>query len=479
VNELRRAVAAVALLGAVAAVVLAERSSDGDRSARPDGAPALASAAAMPRADPPGALSTTWFCAGSRAGRRGAADLSVVVANPGGEVRRGTITWVPSSGEPVVEALAVAPHGVEARQARDAVEAPAVSAQVDLRGGGVVVEHAVASSTGSSQAPCASRASDRWYLANGATTRDARQSLALYNPFADDAIVDVSVVTPEGREAPPRLQGLPLAGRSTTKVELSEVVRREPVTAVAVVARSGRLVVDRLQRFDGSDDRAGLALTLAAPAPAPVWSFPDGRRDDDTDERWHVANPGGEEALVALEVVPEDAPAPAPLELTVPAGGRATISAEDVPGLPEGSHTSTVRALNATEVVAERELVVERRGGRGWSSVLGSPLRADRWALAAGEVSDEVGEVVVVGNPGSTPVTVSVAALRRGEAQLLDGMDDLRLGPAGRVALRLRDAVEADRLPVVVVGDGPIVVERSLEATDGGAFSRAIGIPLP
>ena len=80
-------------------------------------------------------------------------------------------------------------------------------------------------------------------------------------------------------------------------------------------ARSGRLVVDRVQRFDGSEGRAALALMLAAPAPATTWAFPEGHHRADLVERWHVYNPGADEALVSLELVPDSEDEPEPLDV--------------------------------------------------------------------------------------------------------------------------------------------------------------------
>ncbi|MBA3302528.1 MAG: hypothetical protein H0U26_01500 [Acidimicrobiia bacterium] len=476
----RRVAVLAAMAGVGAGVVVADRARDSAPAVSTKPVLEAAPAFAMPRAEPVGAPSSTWYCAANGTGSDGAADLTAIVANPGPGERRGTVTWMPDEGDAVAERFRVEGGGVTSLRAREALPAPAgsVSALVDVVGGGAVVEHAVADERGASVAPCASRASDRWYLPNGATTSDARQSLALFNPFPDDAIVDIGIATPDGREAPPRLQGLPVAAGSTTVVEVGEEVRREAVTATSVVARSGQLVVDRIQSFDGSRGRSGLALTLAAPAPSPVWTFPDGRKAEGHLERWHVSNPGEREALVALEVVPDDGAPPPPLEVTVAARGQATILAEDIPELPEGSHTSTVRSLNDVNVVAERELQSDLRTLTGWSSALGSPLGAKRWALAAGEVSDDVGEEVVVANPGPLPVDLSVTAFADGRPQVLTESPRLVLGPADRISLRLRDVVEGDAVGVVVAGDGPLVVERSLQEADGTGFSRAMGIPL-
>src|SRR5207253_9988262 len=106
--------------------------------------------------------------------------------------------------------------------------------------------------------------------------KDARGILALFNPFPDDAVVDISFATDQGRAEPRAVQGLPVPAGSTVLVNAHDVVRRRAVAAASIVARTGRLVVDRLQAFDGSAGRSGISLTLAAARGANAWYFPDG-----------------------------------------------------------------------------------------------------------------------------------------------------------------------------------------------------------
>ncbi|MBA2437219.1 MAG: hypothetical protein H0V52_02570, partial [Acidimicrobiia bacterium] len=239
-----------------------------------------AGAFAMPTADDPSSLSSTWFCAASANVDEGASGLEVLVANYGDEPRSGTVTWMPEGSEPVLRPIEIPAHDGLVLDADEAVEAGAVSAVVELDGGGVAVEHAVTAGSRRSVAPCASSASDRWYLANGSTARDADQVLVLFNPFPADAVVDVAFATDQGRDQPEALQGLPVPAGSTTRISVGEFVRRREVTATTVSTRTGRLVVDRLQRFDASVGRSGLSLALAAPAPAEVWTFPAGRHEE-------------------------------------------------------------------------------------------------------------------------------------------------------------------------------------------------------
>src|SRR5439155_14375934 len=123
--------------------------------------------------------------------------------------------------------------------------------------------------------PCASAPSNAWYLPTGTTTRDAHEVLAVFNPFPADAVVDVTFQTSDGFRAPPELQGLPVPGGQLRMLDISTSVPRIEQLAGTVAARSGRVVVDRLQSFDGSDPNhpLGLAATLGAPAPTSVWTI--------------------------------------------------------------------------------------------------------------------------------------------------------------------------------------------------------------
>jgi hypothetical protein len=435
----------------------------------------------MPTADDAGALSSTWYCAAGTAIEGGAANLIVVVANPLRQARRGTVTWYPGADEPVVEEIQVGPQDTLSLTASASLTAPVVSAVVEVEGGGVGVEHGVSGPRGADASPCASAPSDRWHFANGSTTRDARQALFLFNPFPDDVIVDISFATEQLREEPVGLQGLPLAPGTSTVVDVGAFVRRREVTATTVTARSGRLVVDRVQTFDGTEGRSGLSLALGAPTVAEVWHFPDGLHDEALAQRWHVYNPGEDEAVVLLEIVPDEGDAPEPVERTIPPRSQVIIDAATNTAVPAGvAHASTVRSINGVGVVAERE--VDARPGaarRGWTSSLGSPREADRWLLAVGQTSSTIDQYVVVSNPSADDVTFSVVALAGGRVVEVEGLQDIALGPAERRAIRMGDRIERSPLPLVVEASGPVVVERDLYRVSGVGISVARGIPLP
>ncbi len=467
--------AILVLVAALAAMALVDVN---DRVPTPFGA---ATAFAMPTAAGPSALSSTWFCAASANVGEGVSGLSVLVANQGDEPRSGTVTWMPEDGEAVTRPVEVPAHDGLALEADDAVDAGAVSAVVELDGGGVAVEHAVSAPSGRSVAPCASSASDRWYLANGSTARDASQVLVLFNPFPGDAVVDIAFATDQGRDEPEALQGLPVPAGSTTRIAVGDHVRRREVTATTVTTRTGRLVVDRLQRFDGSEGRSGLSLTLAAPAPAEVWTFPAGRHEEGLVERWHVYNPGDVDAVVTVEVVTDSGDMPIPVERTVSARSQLVIDATEAAVVPpDVGHSSTVRSVNGVAVVAERELSgMAPSSRRGWSSMVGAPLAAERWFLAAGAGAGEVDERLVVHNPGPDRVRFSVVAHVDGRQAPIEELIDVELGPAARQEVAVAELLDDSPVPLVVDADGPVVVERDLSAASDPGITTLLGIPVP
>jgi hypothetical protein len=434
----------------------------------------------MPVADRDDALASTWYCAAGTAHDGANANLTVVIANAGDERAEGTVTWYPQGAKPVVTPVEIAASGSTSLAALSYVDASVVSAVVDVRGGSIGVEHVVSGPRGAGVAACASDASGSWYFANGTTERDAVEVLALFNPFPDDAIVDITFATDEGRVEPAALSGLPIAAGTTTLVNVQDHARRRAVTATSIVARSGRLVADRIQSFDGSGGRRGVSLALGAPALAKAWTFPEGLWSDGLAQQWHVFNPSDREAEVELQVIPSEGASPEPIDLTVPARSQIVVDASDKNVAADVAHASTIVSLNEVPIVAERSLDSRppaRR--RGWASSLGSPLARSRWLLPLGEVSGNTDEWVVVHNPNPDRVTVSMTALVGGQVLAIEGLQDLSVGPGDRIAVRIGDHIQRSPLPLLVDATGDVVVERDLYRVGATGISAIVGIPLP
>ena len=448
-----------------------------DRRSRPTSS--TAQLPPVPMAAAAEARSSAWYCAGATAVREGAADGTVVVANAGGRPLQGTLTVFPNNAPPRARPISVNPTGRTAVGLTEIVSAPYVAALVELDGGEAVVELAVSGALGMSTTPCASAASSQWYFADGTTTRDAASVLFLFNPFPDDAVVDLIFGTEEGPITPQALTGLTVRGGGLTTVNMGDFVQRREQATTALRARAGRLVASRLQTFDGSAGRKGMALTLGAAAPGDLWYLPEGMVNDGLTQRYQIFNPTEREAEVQVELALDSGEAE-PLTVTVPGESRVTVNANDETRIPKGvPHAATVRSLNGVGVVVERTIDAAPAARRtGLADAFGARVTARRWCLAAGAADDSTDEFVVVQNPGPDPARVSLAVLADGQRITPDALQNVEVGAGQRRAVRISATVKRDATPVVFESDRPIVVERILNRLKGIGVATSIGVPL-
>ncbi len=519
----------VLLAGLVTGGLVLDASEDDAPSS--DDVPAIEAGVAMPAATTTGTLSSTWYCAGGTATSDGVADHVLLIANPSDEEREATVTvltggFAPAppepdtspggssttttepetttTTEPVPEApppsvVELPPRSRVEVALRDLVEAPLASAIVEVDGGEVAVEHQITdlredAGGGRATAPCSSTAARTWSFAWGVTERGARELLVFMNPFPDDATVTIDFATDQGTRQTLRFQNFVVPGRSAVGAFIDQDVLRNAQVSALVEAGSGRLIIDRIQIFDGTNPRLeGITLGLGAPVPAEMWAFPDGAVGPGVTEQMVVFNPTEEVAEVEVEVRLDD-PAtngvPEPFEVTLAPRRYAIVDlhepdVEEAEGvarrIPDGvGHSILVRSLNGVPVVAER--VFTRSDSVlnvGVSAVLGSPIAAPRWLLVAGGVSEERSEYLALFNAQpDVDITFTVSRLADGELVPIEELEEVPLAAGSRRSLRLGSYVDAEVLPLVVTATGPVVVERALYRFRGRGISFAMGIPL-
>lgn len=505
----RRRLPAVLGVGlAVAAVLVAgagierrgESPAGGDGVAGGDGEDAAVTSTSLlpsdlaPLAPDSASLSSTWYCAGGTARDGGSADHRVVIVNPGEAPLAAELT-VYGGGlhndpaatfpEPVVEDVEVPARGRVAVRLADVLEAQFASALVEVEGGEVVVEHVVRGEADLDAAPCATAPSTTWHAAAGQTTRDARERLVLFNPFADDAVVDIRFSTSGGlRTDIGDLTGFVVPARRVVGIDVGSAVERHEQVSLTVETRSGRLVVDRIQTFDGSQGPEGLALTPLAPAASLLWYFPDGYKTDGLREVVTVYNPTDVQAEVDVEVAvdPSDDPGVvtgvAPFELSIAPGRFAQVDVAADERVPAGlGHAVIVRSQNGVPVVAERLISSDDPAPRtGVAVTLGSPIAAERWLTAVGGTGEDESEFLVVLNPSLESIArVSVATPTPSQLLAIDGLQDLEVQPGARLRIDLGAHVNRNTLPLVVSATQPVVVERGLYPAVGG-ISQSIAL---
>lgn len=417
----------------------------------------------VPVAAAKSAGSSAWFCAGATAVSGGPADGTVVVANTTSLRRRGALTVVPAGGSARSVPLDVGPFNRASVRLADVATGPMVSAVVELDGGGVVVTLATTGPLGDSATPCSSTASSSWYFAEGVTTKDAGFFLGVLNPFPDDAVVDFLFSTEEGQITPPKLTGVTVPGGTMLAINVGESVERRAAVSTIVRARTGRLAVGRLQAWDGTGGRRGVAVTMGAAAPGPVWYFPEGLVTDGLTERFSVFNPSATEAEVSLALALESGAAE-PLSLRVPARSRLNVVANDETRIPRGvGHAVTIRTGNGVNVVAERTVDGVPPASRGGvTTTFGARLGARSWATASGGTDAFTDELIVVQNLTNRPQRVSVTALVDGQETPPPGLMGVELPAGGRRALRINDHLLRANTPLVIDATAEVIVEQDI-----------------
>jgi hypothetical protein len=477
--------------------------------ARPilDESPQPVAGLAAPAAQPADAASSTWYCAAGTAQSDGFADHTVVVANATDHDVHGVLTVFagrlekpaapsappsdpaaapsatappdptttsppatdPAEKEEVEKTFTVGAHARGSFRLADIRAAELAAAVVEVDSGGVAVEHQVNGASGTSDvAACASTASPDWHFGWGATTRDAREVLVLFNPFPSDVTVDGVFSTAGGVREPLRWQGLAVPGRSVVGIDLGDdVTRREQVSAT-IHSRGGLLVVDRLQMFDGSLGKTGVNLDLGQPAAQLNWGFPEGRVGGPDSEQIVVYNPGDKAAEVDVSVVlgpqPEGTAPPAPFGVVVRPQSFELVDFGAEARVPKSvGHSTIVRSRNGIPVVAER---VSLSAGR----VSGSPgalFAATSWILPATTDSAAATQRLVLLNAHPSRTAHVVSPLNPGQ------VTEVPPGTRAEVALPAGSAGDA----LVVRSDVALVAERVTDRSDASAAANP-GLPI-
>lgn len=519
---------ALVVLGGALAAGLALDATDEPAPSALEGAPTVRAGVALPAARDEPSLSSTWYCAGGTAANPADdfADHVLLLANPTDTARQATVTVLsgavapapaPDTGPSTTAADAAAttttaepvptttppPSAPRSAPVQHALELPAQSrtelrlgdvagvagplagAVVEADGGRIAVEHQITGSLGRATAPCSTTASTTWSFPWGVTLRGSRELLVFMNPFPDDATVDIAFATDEGVRETARFQGFIVPGRSVVGAYIDEDVTRKAQVSAQVEVRGGRLVVDRIQTFDGTDGREGMTLGLGAPTPALTWIYPVGETGPGLGEQVVVFNPGDEVAEVEVEVRLDDPTAnepPEPFELTVAPRRFSIVNVHEEGRVPPGvGHALIVRSLNGVPITAERvSSAADPAPRRGMSAITGSPVGAPTWYFpGGGPVQAERDEYLVLFNTNDTdPVPFRVTGFSKGQTIAIQGLQDGSIPAGGRVVIRLGDHIDRDDLPVVITAGGPIVAERGLYRIGGGGMAQSIGIPL-
>lgn len=450
--------------------------------ARPSAAVESATRAINPSATASSAGASTWFCASGRTSADGTADLTVTVANPTDAEVPGRITWFAggSGRDPVVEPLLAAAHSHLEMAAPDQIAGGPIAALAEFDGGGIAVDHRISGPLGGAIAPCSSSANAQWFTADGATTIDAKTTLSIFNPFPEDALLDIRFVTDRGSAVPAALQGVSVAARSVYDLNVGDFVRRRSRVAAIVRARIGRVVVERTTTFDGSGTSKGTTVSPASSEASPTWYFASGRITPVVRERYTLFNPTRSPLTAIIDVVVDGVAGVEPFEIDVPSLGSAELVPFSEPRIPRDvGYSVVVTTDNGAGIVVERTVDARGRLRRGFSSSPGIVAPAESWVVPDVVASPGRSDVISLLNPTDTDAVISLKSLGQDGVANVAGARSVSVVAAGRLDIRLGDYIALDQQSLVVLSPGaPIVVERSAQLVER-VGNRPLVDPLP
>ncbi|MFM7509932.1 MAG: DUF5719 family protein [Actinomycetota bacterium] len=448
-----------------------------------------------------GAPSATWYCAASSFGTPEPPAHEVVLTNSSGSSASARLTPFGQTAPAEGVTVDVPANGATTVDLAQTFLTTGLSILVESPAPGLVVEHRLSDATAADQVPCATLTSNLWWFPALNSSRGATALLTLFNPFPTDAGVDVEVVLDASARTPAELSGIVVPPRSIKVVDVGAVVQRRDVFAIVVRSRSGRVVAEATQFFDGSAAPRGLRMNVGVAGESPRWVFAGGFTGEGVAETAVVVNPGTERVSAEIRVTPYggSATAPEPIVLDIPPlrYGLVDLSAEGrIP--PIGYHSVTVETDGAPVVASLLTTItgppaapadpaapapdssVRPALGSGVGIATGSPVAAGFWIVPALDASAVPAPVVFVHNPFSTPVNVAVVPIDAGldPAAQSEATTEVEIQAHDSVALTVPAASVAGQLVGLRLSAmAPFVVERLV--TYPGQDELATGSAVP
>ena len=318
---------------------------------------------------------------------------------------------------------------------------------------------------------CAAAASDRWYFPAGAVSIDVDERIIVANPFPDEAVVRIRLLTPAGEVSSAKLRDIPVPSGEVARVVLNDSITAQRVLSVMVDAQRGRVVAWKGLASKSEENPDAYQFTLGAPASASTWYFPEGGITEDVSERITVMNPTEEEARVtiSLQTAENVVQARDLVDIAVAPLSSENISIADAleGGRRElGGVSAFLQSTNGIEVVAERTVINASRKLSGIATEVGVTAPATHWIVSPAALNP-ASDVLVLMSPGGEDAVVRVSLLaEEGPASEPPELQDLRV--EGGLTLRLRITAFTQNQPrfLEVFSDEPIVVERvSMDGT--------------
>ena len=330
---------------------------------------------------PVAASSSSAFCA---AGTGDAAATTIYLTNSTARAVTAVMTSVgpePRHGPvPTVRrAVAVPPLGTAAVDPSTGLPQGSSASSFAFAGGGVVASQVVSGPLGWSTAPCASRTSSQWAFSGGSTTAGNSLKLALFNPAAPAATVNITFLTPSGLVTPQAYQGLVVPPGRLIVENVGAFVQRAAAVATFVTSQAGGLVSTEFQETSAAERRRSLPPTRIPRSVDGVADGTDHRRQggDGRFRSGQSRNPAGDgDHLLRVGVRLGDAPATVDPTLSLVAFVASTVA-----GIPHQVPYSVAVDSSGPIVVGRSVLAGKGAGSPQWGSSSATVTAATHWLV--------------------------------------------------------------------------------------------------
>ncbi len=302
-----------------------------------------------------------------------------------------------------------------------------------------------------------------WYLGEGTTDWGFDMYLTIENPNDVGVTTGIRYMTTSGEVAGPTVA---LPARSQATVFPRETLGSRDFSTRVECAEGLTIAVDRTMSWNNGGEEGHSSVGVTGPATS--WFFPEGSSSWGFETWTVVQNPGDTTASCTLTYMIEGE-GPRSFVKQVPPRSRASFDmSADI-----GAADASIRVSSDVPVVPERAMY--RNGRREGHASVGTTSPSTDYYLAEGTTAWGFTTYVLVQNPNSSEVTVTLTYMTP------DGpvaQPPFRMPAHSRKTVRANDSLPGTDLSTLVHGSHPVIAERSMywDSPAGEACHDSIGV---
>jgi hypothetical protein len=314
-----------------------------------------------------------------------------------------------------------------------------------------------------------------WAFSGGSTTPGNTLRLALFNPAAPAATVNISFLTATGPVTPQAYQGLVIPPGRLVVENVGQFVQRASDVATFVTSQAGGLVSSEFQQST-SGGAMGLSLRLGSPGLSKVWRFPQTTDGQASTVTFHLANPAAQ-AVTATVSFGLSSGSVTPRRLSIPPLSVVDFVASATAGLPHSVPFAVSVDASAPIVVGRSVFAGNGAAPPTWGSSSGTVTLATHWLVPgpgvthAPATAHAAAKSLAVANPG--PTTAHVQVVRLGGSHVV-----ARFGVAPGRLVVLGAKLVGDLATYSVMSSVPVGVEEDSRPSGASGVVSSTGFPF-